>query len=160
MPLNPAKVALAVQSGLSTVCATCPRYWEGRDRGLPGDACTARRPCASPLDGADYPEYAGPLNNDASVWCFICGDNASCIVQRRNSLKKFGLCADHRGLLRKMTPEQDHADTPLLIQVGGQTHTIESGTPKPKKSIFQIIEETEAEFRKRDVERGLIPPEE
>lgn len=160
MPLNPAKVALAVQSGLSTVCASCHRYWEGRDKGLPGDACTARRPCASPLDGSDYPEYSGPLGNNAILWCFICGENSACVIQRRDSPKRFGLCAGHRNLLRKLTPEQDHTDTSLLIRVNGQTYTVDSGTPKPKKSIFQVIEETEAEFQRRDMERGLIPPEE
>lgn len=158
MPLNPAKVALAVQSGLSTVCATCTRYWEGRDRGLPGDACTARKPCVSPLDGGDYPEYLGPLQ-EFTVWCFICGDNAACAVQRRGSTRLFGVCAGHRNLLPKMAPTLNHTDSSLVVLTGGQQKTLATLLPYKKPTLWERIAETEKEFEKIDRERGLIPEE-
>ena len=153
MALNPAKVALAVQQGLSTVCASCHRYWEGRDRGLPGDACTARKPCASPLEGSDYPEYVGELR-DFSRWCFICGEPPSCLISARGSPKPFGVCSRHRSLLPKLvSPEKI---SPVLTAEGRQQLVSEL---QVKKSIFEVIEETEAEFQKRDRERGLLPEE-
>lgn len=160
MPLNPVKVALAVQSGLSTVCATCTKYWEGRERGLPGDSCTAKTPCGSPLAGDDFHEYAGPMSN-FSEFCFVCGDEVAALLEKRGSSRLFGVCARHKALLPTLTPVNmvRPAEQPLVRIGNGQQRTLENLLPKAKPTVFQRIMETEAEFEKLDRARGLLPEE-
>lgn len=158
--MNPAKIALAVQGGLSVVCSTCTRYWEGRDRGLPGDTCTASTPCGSPLAGDDFHEYRGPMA-DFSAWCFICGDDPSCVMQHPGSSRLFGVCERHRLVLPSLAPVHmvlPAERRPLVKLKSGEQHTLDTLIPRTKPSIFKIIEDTEAEFTKRDIERGLVPP--
>lgn len=112
----------------------------------------ARKPCRSPLDGGDYPEYVGPVQ-DFARWCFICGDPVSCVIQHRGSPRLFGVCAGHRKLLPKMATEAESS----ILNLNGQSRLLSSF--QPKKSIFEVISETEAEFQRRDRERGLLPEE-
>ncbi len=104
MPLNPAKVGLAVQNGLSTVCATCTRYWEGRDRGLPEPQCTASDGCGSPLRGDDFHEYVGPLSN-FEHWCFVCGSASRFGVRVQGRSRMLGVCQTHVVWLGVLHPE-------------------------------------------------------
>jgi len=164
VPLDAVKVALAVQDGLSTVCATCSRYWEGRDRGLPGDSCTARTPCGSPLMGDDFHEYAGPLSAFDS-WCFICGDEPACTIGKPGSQRRFGVCARHKQMLPRLTPVAVAAPPTTappgpppapLVNIGGELRTLENLLPRRKPTVWERIAETEAEFEKIDRERGLL----
>lgn len=162
MSLNPAKIALAVQGGLSIVCSTCTKYWEGRDVGLPGDTCTAKTPCGSPLAGDDFHEYRGPIS-EFSGWCFICGDDPSCAIQHPGSARLFGVCERHKQALPNLVPVNmvlPQGGGPIVTLANGEKRTLGNLLPQTKPSIFQVIAETEAEFTRRDMERGLIPPDE
>lgn len=150
------KVALAVQGGLSTVCATCPRYWEGRDQGLPGDRCTSRTPCGSPLAGDDFHEYAGPMTA-FDQWCFICGDNPACVIAKPGSPRRFGVCEKHKHMLPTLKPTnmQLPQEAQALVNIGGGVEKSLATLIAPrKKTVWERIAETEAEFEKLDAEKG------
>lgn len=158
MPLNVVKVAQAIQSGLSTVCATCSKYWEGRERGLPGDTCTAKSPCGSPLAGDDFHEYDGPMAA-FDQFCFVCGGDVVALINKRGSLRRFGLCAKHKQIVPNLKPVNmvRPFEQALVVNGDGQVKLLDKLLPPRKPTVFERIEQTEAEFRKRDIERGLLP---
>jgi hypothetical protein len=94
MPLNLAKVGLAVQNGLSSVCATCTLYWIARDQGVPGHKCLAQDGCGSPISGDDFHEYQGPIS-DLSRWCFVCGSDATRGLRVGGRFRVVGVCENH-----------------------------------------------------------------
>ena len=77
--MDPIKVALAVQGGLSPICATCNKYWKAREQNVPDGRCLAVDGCGGPLVGDDFHEYEGPMT-DFSRWCFVCGEDAHAVV--------------------------------------------------------------------------------
>jgi hypothetical protein len=158
MPLNVVKVAQAVQGGLSTVCATCTKYWEGRDLGLPGDRCTAKSPCGSPLAGGDFHEYVGPMTS-FDQFCFVCGEDVVALINKRGSVRRFGLCAKHKQMVANLKPVNMARpfEQPLVVNGDGQVRALDKLLPPRKPTVFERIEATEEEFRKRDIERGLLP---
>ena len=160
MPLNHVKVALAVQSGLSTVCATCQKYWDGRDKGLEGDRCTSTKPCGSPLVGDDFHAYEGPMTA-FDQWCFICGEPPAAVIAKPGSKRRFGVCARHKAALPSMTPVNmtRKPGTDPLVHIGGETRTLQNLLPPRKKTVWERIEETEAEFAEMNRERGLLEKE-
>lgn len=150
------RVALAVQGGLSTVCATCPRYWEGRDLNLPGDRCTSRTPCGSPLAGDDFHEYAGPMTA-FDQWCFICGEPPAGVIAKPGSHRRFGVCEKHKRMLPTLKPTnmQLPQEAQALVNIGGGVEkTLATLFPPRKKTVWERIAETEAEFEKIDAEKG------
>lgn len=148
MPMSPEKIGLAVQKGLSVVCATCERYWEGRDKGLPEPRCATPRPCGSPLAGKEFPEYKGPITS-FERWCFVCGQNARYGIRLPGGKRTFALCKEHIGLLNEIEPvgldksvepevrAARDGDERLLIKV-------------EKKSLAAAIAEVEAHYAKKD----------
>ena len=144
-----------MQSGLSTVCATCSRYWEGRERNLPGDRCTARTPCGSPLAGDDFHEYSGPISSFDN-WCFICGDEPACAIAKPGSKRRFGVCARHKQMLPNLRPVDVTVapDAAPLVNIGGEVRNLQNLLPKRKPTVWERIAETEAEFAKIDAARG------
>ncbi len=118
MPLDPAKVGLAVQSGLSIVCATCTRYWEGRDQHLAEPECTARKPCGSPLANDTFSEYSGPMSN-FEEWCFRCGSKSSFLVTVANHVRRVGVCREHVEMFNQLRAQgAPDAPNPLLQRDG------------------------------------------
>jgi hypothetical protein len=107
MPLDATKISLAVEAGLSIMCATCTNYWAARDRNIPGHRCTVPKGlCGSPLAGMDFPLYEGPITN-SSEWCFVCGSRPSHLVMTPSG-KVFAICEKHIGMLDTVRP----ADAP------------------------------------------------
>lgn len=160
MPLNPVKVALAVQGGLSPVCATCQRYWEGRERNLPGDLCTTPRECGSPLAGMTYPAYLGPIT-DFTRWCFICSAEATYAVEVPGSTRLCGVCDNHLQALPEMRPVNMRATTPAHVAdqmrvrtASGASHAPIRLIPKKRKTLTTLIADTEAEWAKERAARG------
>ena len=152
MPLNPAKVGLAVQSGVSIVCATCQRYWEGRDRNLPGSRCTSATACGSPLAGDDFHAYEGPIT-DFTRWCFMCGDSAKYAVRKPGSQRLFGVCDTHAKYLHEMrpvqalTPQEQQAANALLVRTAqGNERVPLQLFGQRKKTLREVIWETEQEW--------------
>lgn len=149
--MDAVKVGLAVQSGVSVVCATCQRYWEGRERGLPGAQCTARRPCGSPLSGNTFGEYRGPIR-DFTRWCFVCGATAAFGV--RLDRKTFGMCHEHIEMLKTTRPVNSMNGFPVVEVLAAKDSDLKALlAPKPK-SLMQEIAKTEAEFREIERDRG------
>lgn len=144
MPINPAKVGLAVQNGLSTVCATCNRYWEARDRHLPEPQCLAKDGCGSPLKGDDFHEYDGPMTN-FERWCFVCGDDSRFGVRVHGRERIVGVCERHVQWLAELRPTagQDVA----AHELRGPTSLLR--TPSTKKTLAQAIFEVEDYYAKK-----------
>lgn len=147
MPLDAVKVGLAVQSGVSIVCASCERYWEGRDRGLPEPKCTTPRPCGSPLAGHTFSEYRGPLTT-FDRWCFVCGSTAKYGVKVGQS-RPFGMCGEHIGLLEQLEPVGLNG-VPAVQVIAAKKADADALLVIPKKTLGQAIAEAEAQFAQED----------
>lgn len=145
MPLDAAKVGLAVQGGVSIVCASCERYWEGRDRGLPEPKCTAAKPCGSPLAGSTFPEYKGPMAV-FDRWCFVCGDKAHYGIRVGES-KVFGMCKSHVGLMEQLEPVGLNGVP--AAQVLGKSADLRFLKVVPRKTLGQAIAQADAYYDSR-----------
>lgn len=119
MPIDSAKVALAVSSGVSIVCATCEKYWQGRDAGLPGDRCTAKTPCGSPIAGDVFHEYVGPITQ-FDRWCFACGSPATHALRVKSLVRVIGCCSSHLDLVRTLKPENRDAVVVSVLSKDGE----------------------------------------
>ncbi len=142
MPLDPVKVAVAVSKGLSAICASCTKYWDARDRGVPGDQCLAVKGCGSPLAGDCFHEYAGPLS-DLSKLCFVCGGVPKYGLRVGRLVRVIGVCEKHVKMVHGVRAEGQNTEPQI------------DGAPKPapeKKSLKAAIHEAEAYFRKKNGE--------
>lgn len=144
--MNPLKIAEAVRGGLSPVCATCKKFWEGQERGLQG--CTGRS-CAGPLSGKDFPEYEGPIS-DFSRWCFVCGEESTCAVQAPQSIRMIGVCDTHIKMFRNSPKDEEAHKAPenLEFKDSEGSASLDELAPKRKQTVFEKIAEVEAEFEK------------
>lgn len=145
MPLDPYLVEAAVKSGLSTVCATCRKYWEGRERGLPEPRCTSKTGCGSPLAGGDFHEYDGPLTV-FDRWCFVCAAEAKYGVRARDKRRLFGVCEEHVRLLHDLKPVNAAAADPVMKSASGRELRPEDLLPPSRKSLAAAIAAAEKEF--------------
>jgi hypothetical protein len=147
--VNPAKVGLAVQGGLSVVCATCVMYWRARDVGLPEPACLAKDGCGSPLKGGDFHEYSGPMT-DFGRWCFVCGTDAAYGIRVQGKTRTIGMCGDHLRYLTELRPV-DAVDFLLQGELRSDSTTvpIERLRLPKKKTLGQVIYEVESYFAEK-----------
>lgn len=146
MPVDPLLAATAMRSGLSAVCSTCRRYWEGREKGLPEPQCTAVTRCGSPLAGDDFHEYSGPLS-DFSKFCFVCAAPSDYGVSvRRAKARMIGVCRKHIRLLAELTPLGADAVVSTVKTPEGHAVTPEELLPKSKPSLFETIAAVEKTF--------------
>lgn len=86
--------------GISTVCARCERWHEGRERGLETagvPVCAAPGPCAGLARRMGYPHYRGPMSLlDLQKTCCVCGAAADKSVGTPDG-RRVGYCeADFR----------------------------------------------------------------
>lgn len=139
------KIATAVTGGLSIVCSTCKRYWEGRDKGLPEPKCTAVDGCGSPLIGDDFHEYDGPIS-DLARWCFVCGSESKFGIRVGTRPRITGVCKEHAKWLGELIPENETVVAPTEIIVSGAPLVVE----KPKKSLVAAILEAENYFKEQE----------
>lgn len=142
MPLDPFLVEAAVKSGLSAVCATCRKYWEGREKGLPEPRCTAVSKCGSPLAGDDFHEYSGPIT-EFDRWCFVCAAASKYGVTVRGRARVVGVCEKHVRLLADLKPVAAEAAFPILKTPSGEAVRPEDVLPRQKPSLFAAIAEAE-----------------
>lgn len=85
-----------VGRGLFFVCATCPKWHEGKALGK--DSCTGVD-CGSPIRRKDFPEYSGDIK-DFSAICFVCGkEDVLAFAKVEGMERQFGLCKDHLELV-------------------------------------------------------------
>ena len=136
--MDPVRVGLAVQGGVSVVW-TCERYWEGRDRGLLEPQCVTQRPCTSPLGGMAFPEYVGPIS-DFTRWCFVCGATATRALAAKGNPRRVGVCDEHATLKDRVQGARLDGNPvpPDILDMLG---------PKPKKTLGQVIAETEKKWQ-------------
>jgi hypothetical protein len=146
MPLNAHLVEAAIKSGLSAVCATCHKYWEGREKGLPEPKCTAITKCGSPLVGDDFHEYDGPMTT-FDRWCFVCADKAKYGVTVRGRKRVIGVCQAHIKVFGELSPVGAEAGDPTLV-ADGKVFKPEDLKPREKPSLFAAIQEAEKSFEK------------
>lgn len=104
------KVGLAVQHGVSPVCATCSLYWRAREQGVPGARCLATTHCASPLGGDAFSSYQGPLGGKFETWCFVCAEEADVGLRVGGLCRVVGVCKRHLEWFR--------APTRAVVQTG------------------------------------------
>jgi hypothetical protein len=149
------RVKVLVARGLSIYCATCTKYWRGREAGLPGSECTALVPCGSPLAKMDFPEYEGPIR-EHTQYCFVCSAPARYGVQTRGSKRVFGMCAEHIAWLKELAPVATGKPAVGSTDVRTPTSGIVSAERLLKKprSLWQAIADTEAEIAKEEARKG------
>lgn len=148
MPLDPHLVEAAVKSGLSSVCATCSKYWAGREKGLPEPRCTAATKCGSPLAGDDFHEYDGPMR-ELDRWCFVCAQPSKYGLKVRDGKRLVGVCAEHVRLLAELKPIDAAVLSPVLLS-SGRSLRPEEVLPKHKPSLTQAIAAAEKSFESKD----------
>jgi len=142
MPLNPALAEAAVRSGLSAVCATCSRYWEGRDKGLPEPRCTAKTKCGSPLAGDDFHEYSGPIT-EFDRQCFVCAGQSRYGITVRGRGRVIGVCLTHAKLLSDLHPVEVVAPEVFLRSASGAVLSPDQLQPRATRTLSAAIAEVE-----------------
>lgn len=150
------KVSEAIKSGVSIVCATCRRYWEGREKQLPDPQCTARRPCGSPLAALTFPEYVGPMT-DFSRWCFVCGAKATKGVKVREEPRIIGMCDEHVKWIGKVEPVGLKLNGENVIDIIdrklGRRLSQQQFFGPAKPSLIDTMIETEEEWAEEDAKK-------
>lgn len=149
MPLDPHLVEAAIKSGLSAVCSTCRKYWEGREKGLPEPRCTAVSKCGSPLAGDDFHEYDGPMT-EFDRWCFVCAKESKYGLKVRSGKRLIGVCDVHVRLLADLKPvDAAVLSGPILRSASGHSLRPEDVIPKRKPSLAQAIADAEKSFESK-----------
>lgn len=137
MVLDPSKVAAAVASGLSIVCATCEKYWEARDKNVPDDRCLAVDGCGSPIAGDVFHEYRGPMTQ-FDRFCFRCGDRATHAIRVTNNVRVIGCCEAHVEMVKMLKPEGLRAQNIVLISKDGEKRVEADAPPARRSPILKI----------------------
>src|SRR5580704_18062553 len=104
MPIDPTKAALAIEDGLSAVCAMCENFWSAQEKGLSG--CGQR--CGGPMAGGAFDKYRGPVT-DFSKFCFVCGSKATHAVRATGNVRVLGCCATHIDTVKQFKPTDKDA---------------------------------------------------
>ena len=145
MPVDPKRAYAALQTGLSPICASCERYWEGIDKGESG----CNRPCGGPLANQAFPEYKGPMTN-FERFCFACVAEADFGIKQPDSDRVLGVCRKHLRLL----------DTHQVLGGEGRFDVVSAkiGLVMPvngrytNKTLFEAMAEDEAEWAESEGE--------
>lgn len=139
---------------LSIFCASCTRYWDARDRGIPGVQCAsvAEPRCGSPLAGGEFHDYKGPIT-DFSRWCFVCGHPASQGIQAAGKQRVFGVCDQHLPFVLRLKPEG--AEAPFLVVRTPEIVPVETLIRPPKPSaLVRAMQAAQEEWDYEDRKRG------
>ena len=144
----------ARKNKLSIFCASCTRYWDARDRGVPGAQCmsTAMPKCCSPLAGGEFHDYHGPIT-DFARWCFVCGAPSHQGVQAAGKHRLFGVCAAHLAFISRLKPAEGEAAF-LVVRTPHALVPVEAlvRPAKPSALVREMLatqEEWDHEARKR-----------
>lgn len=141
-------VHAAVGRGVALTCATCTRYWKGRERGLPDDRCVTEEPCVGPFAGGSFPHYDGMLA-DFARWCLRCGGSATAAVRVAGQERAFGLCEIHLREAHHLAPAE--GETHHLLEILRPTGlvSVESmvRAPRPfnRRSVAELLADFERE---------------
>jgi hypothetical protein len=98
------RIVGAMSNGVSFVCAHCDKFWWSVDRGFTEcKAAVEGKFCAGPLQEHAFPEYSGPLGDNLSLYCFVCGDDSTKAAVAKKGTSKgkcVGVCAKHFDMLQ------------------------------------------------------------
>jgi hypothetical protein len=147
VPLDPTKVAVAMASGLSVVCATCKRYWDARDRGVPGNSCASTSKCGSPLSGDDFHEYDGPMKGSLHLWCFVCGEKSRFGIRVKGKLNVIGACEKHITYVKEL--EAVGGTKNVQSEIKGSNGKLPGSIQRPKSDLATAIREAEAHHARK-----------
>ena len=134
-------ISQAIQKGVSIVCATCDRYWEGRRKGLPEPQCTAVEACGSPFAKLAFPQYVGPIT-DFTRWCFVCGGKATKGIKVGDNPRVIGMCSEHISMLgqvepiRVKLPDPENVD---IIDPGRGRISLRKYFGRPLKTLRRLL---------------------
>lgn len=133
--------------GLSAVCATCQRYWEARDRGIPGDACTTKIKCGSPIAGDVFSDYDGPLKSALHLWCFVCAKRSDFGIQVTGRVGSVGICKDHIHYVEHLRPV---GRPETRVEVQAARGEVPGSVIPSKRSLADAINEVETYYAKKE----------
>jgi hypothetical protein len=145
LPLDQNKIALAMASGLSAICATCTKYWEAQERGSP--SCGTKTGCGSPLVGDDFHEYDGPMKGSLHLWCFVCGEKSRFGIRVKGKLNVVGACEKHISYIHKLEAVGGTKD--VRTEIRGSNGKIPGVPQLPTKNLATAIQEVEAYYAKK-----------
>lgn len=137
MPMDASKIAIAVSSGLSIVCATCEKYWSARDKNVPGDSCFAVDGCGSPIAGDVFHEYRGPMSA-FDRFCFVCGNSATHAVRVDTHVRVIGVCSEHVKLVKTLKPQGKRAPNVVVISRDGEKQISEDDAPEKRMPLIKL----------------------
>jgi len=144
MPITIEMMKAASRSGLSIVCASCERYWEARDKGIPGDQCASDSGCGSPLAGDYYHDYRGIMTTDAFMrFCFVCGEDATHRLDHPAWPRKIGVCREHVEWMKD--PEMRRPKRGVSLDSG-----LNGKALPPENTLLGAILNTEKEWAEQD----------
>lgn len=133
MPIDQTKVALAIGSGVSLVCAMCENFWSAQDRGA--DDCG--QVCGGPMSGGTFEKYKGPVT-DFSQMCFVCGNQARHAVRAAGSVRVLGCCDRHVDTVKSWKPVGRDAVNISILSPTGEKSTDEQAVP-PTRVRLKIL---------------------
>lgn len=133
--------------GLSAVCATCKKYWEARDKGVPGDACMTRIKCGSPISGDTFSDYDGPLKGALHLWCFVCAKRADFGIQLNSRAAVIGACKDH---IRYVETLRAVGRPDTRVEVKAAKGSAPASVIPTKRSLADAINEVEGYYAKKE----------
>jgi len=140
MPLTMDRIRAALAEGLSPVCATCAKYWKGKDRGLPH--CLGHE-CGSPLRGDTFHDYEGPLSEERFAdWCFVCAQKSDYGVVVRGHKRLIGVCREHVSYFETMRPLSRAGVSRPDFKDGSTLVTLVQILGKRKKTLAEAIVDT------------------
>lgn len=133
MPIDLFKARLEVLQGTSAICATCERYWEGKDRGL--STCTAYEPCGSPIAGDVFHLYRGAMK-EFDLFCFACGSVSTHVLTVKGKQRAIGCCDEHLKLVQDLKPADG---LPASVTIKSQyRETTSDIRPKKRGGVVRI----------------------
>jgi len=147
MQLDAVKISQAVEKHkIAIICATCTKYWQARDRGLPEPQCLSISNCASPIGGGNFHEYEGPIP-DFKIWCFVCGGFCTKFIFVKGKERIFGICDTHLEEAKGLAPVNidDPADLErYYIDTDGKVKPLNvCAQPFKKQSFKDFFNEVE-----------------
>lgn len=151
--MDPIKIAQAVEKfKIPVICATCNKYWQARDRGLPEPQCLAVDNCTSPIGGGNFHEYEGPIP-DFRIWCFVCGSSCSKYIFVKGKQRIFGICDLHLEDAKTLVPVG--IENPEVLEryyvENNQVKPLNIGTqPFRKIGLIETINEVEGYYAKKN----------
>lgn len=139
------RIETEIKRGLSVVCATCRKYWRGKDLGLKG----CGEDCFGPIKGGSFPQYDGALP-DLMRWCFVCGQDSFYALQMEHSERRVGVCKTHLPHLHDLVPQDGIVQEGQLFAARNGSMVRVSRIVQRSKTLFETMADQEKTWRAED----------